>query len=60
MKLGDEQVHAWAGGLTKREYFIAAALTGLSTLEHLDDEVVISLAVQYADQILEKLESEKK
>ena len=44
-------------GLTKREYFAAAALTGLISQVNMPNEVYVRMAVGIADELLKKLES---
>lgn len=43
-------------GLTKREYFAAAALTGLIKQVNMPDEVYATMAVKIADALLKRLE----
>ena len=43
-------------GLSKREYFAAAALTGLIKQVNMPDEVYATMAVKIADAVLKRLE----
>jgi hypothetical protein len=45
-------------GLTKREHFAAAALTGLISQVNMPNEVYAQMAVKIADEILKELEGE--
>jgi hypothetical protein len=51
------QAGKMAEGLTKREYFAAAALTGLISQVNMPDEVYARMAVGIADELLKKLEA---
>jgi hypothetical protein len=44
-------------GLTKREYFAAAALTGLISQVNMPNEVYAQMAVGIADELLKELEA---
>jgi hypothetical protein len=44
-------------GLTKREYFAAAALTGLISQVNMPNEVYAKMAVSIADEMLKRLEA---
>jgi len=44
-------------GLTKREYFAAAALTGLISQVNMPNELYAKMAVSIADEMLKRLEA---
>ena len=59
---GTEYTTTWQGqvGLTKREYFAGLAMQGMLSLpkNYGDKQIMINVAIEYADELLKQLESE--
>lgn len=47
------------GGLTKREYFAAMAMQGLLAESKINEATVAILAVDYADELIKRLNKEQ-